>query len=100
MQADRQPKRPRQKARVGQDQADDKQGVKPASTSIGSPNWSKECASETKPSSIAPTVVVWSGALRKWTMEKMAALRSDGGPPPEAAQQDAEKQAAEKRFFD
>ncbi len=40
--ADRQPERPRVQPRVGQDQPMRNRVVKPASTSIGSVNWSKE----------------------------------------------------------
>src|ERR1700730_17079554 len=48
--------------------------VKPASTSIGSANWSKECASEINPDVHPTGVVVWFGALRKCTIEKIPEL--------------------------
>src|ERR1700730_12695102 len=48
--------------------------VNPASTSIGLVNWSKECAREMNPEVQATEVVVWPGALRKCTIEKMPEL--------------------------
>src|ERR1700732_935025 len=49
--------------------------AKPSATDMGSENWAKTCAIELKPEVHVTIVDVWSGALRKWTIEYTAEVR-------------------------